>query len=78
IKEDVVDWFVDPTSVQKAQLLSQMGPSQSGKGTIKGVMQNHGDPNKHSIFGSTAQKNSDRQTSGGIAQSNRDTIREVG
>ncbi len=78
IKEDVVDWFVDPTSVQKAQLLSQMGPSQSGKGTIKGVMQNHGDPNKHSIFGSTAQKNSDRQEGGGIAQSNRDTVREVG
>lgn len=78
IKDDVVDWFVDPTSVQRAQLLSQMGPAPSGKGTIKGVMQNRGDPNKHNILGSTAQKNSDRQEMGGIAQSNRDTTRGVG
>ncbi len=78
IKDDVVDWFVDPQSVQRSQLLSQMGPKSSGKGGIKGVMQNHGSPYKHNILGSTAQTNSDRQEAGGIAQSNRDTTRSVG
>jgi len=78
IKDEVSDWFVDPESVQRAQLMSQMGPQSSGKGGIKGQIQNRGDPNRHNILGPTAQKNSDRQTSGGIAQSNRDTIREVG
>ncbi len=78
IKDDVVDWFVDPESVQRSQLMSQMGPKPSGKGGIKGVMQNHGNPYTRTILGPTAQTNSDRQEAGGIAQSNRDTVRSVG
>ena len=78
IDDEVADWFVDPQSVQRAQLLSQIGPQPGGKGGIKGVIQNRGDPNKHNILGPTAQRNSDRQETGGIAQGNRDSIRGVG
>ncbi len=78
IADEVADWFVDPESVQKAQLMSQIGPQSAGKGGIKGQLQNRGDPNQHNILGPTAQRNSDRQESGGIAQSNRDSTRGVG
>ena len=78
IADEVADWFVDPQSVQRAQLLSQIGPQPSGKAGIKGVMQNGGDPNKHNILGPTAQRNSDNQAGGGMAQQNFDSIRGVG
>lgn len=78
IADEVADWFVDPQSVQKAQLMSQIGPQPSGKAGIKGVMQNHGDPSNRTILGPTAQINSDRQETGGIAQQNFNSIRDTG
>jgi hypothetical protein len=78
IQDEVADWFVSPESVQKAKLLNEIGPKPAGKGGIAGILQNHGDPNKHNILGPTAQRNSDRHEMSGIAQSNRDSIRSVG
>ncbi|KKN64904.1 hypothetical protein LCGC14_0487380 [marine sediment metagenome] len=78
IEEEMADIFIDPEFQKKQMLISQSGPQSGGKGTIKGVMQNHGDPNKHTILGSTAQKNSDNQEAGGTAQQSFDSIRSVG
>lgn len=78
IDEEVSDWFIDPDFQQKQMLISQMGPQSGGKGTIKGIMQNKGDPGKHNILGPTAQTNSNNQEMAGTAQQNFDSIRGVG
>ena len=77
VGNEVSDWFVCPESIKRAQLMEQMGPQSAGKGSIAGAIQNNGNPMAHNILGPNAQRNSDRQETGGIAQSNRDSIRDV-
>ena len=78
IAEEMSDIFLDPEFQQKQMMIAGMGPQPGGKGTIKGVMQNRGDPGKHNILGPAAQRNSDNQAGGGAAQQNFDSIRGVG
>ena len=52
ILEEVQDWFVDPTFMQRIQLQMSMGPQPAGKATMnsKAVKQNEGSPMKSKML----------------------------
>ena len=51
ILEEVQDWFMDPTFMQRIQLQMQMGPQPAGKASLSpaGVQQNNGSPMNRKI-----------------------------
>jgi hypothetical protein len=60
ILEEVQDWFVDPTFMQRIQLQMQLGPQDQGKASAgpaskAGIMQNNGSPMNRKILGPTGE-----------------------
>ena len=52
ILEEVQDWFVDPTFMQRVQLQMQLGPQPAGKATMnpQGIRQNGGSPTARRVM----------------------------
>jgi len=53
ILDEVQDWFVDPTFMERIQLQMQMGPQDQGKAgtSSSGIQQNNGNPMSRKILG---------------------------
>jgi hypothetical protein len=57
ILDEVQDWFIDPTFMQRIQLQMQLAPQPAGKATMnpKAVKQNEGNPMARKILGPTGE-----------------------
>lgn len=69
IADAVQETFEDPTYEQRLNLMMQMGPQDSGKGSMGGVIQNKGFAGKRDIFTPRQEQNQMKQMGGAEAQS---------
>jgi hypothetical protein len=49
ILDEVQDWFMDPTFMQRVQLMMAMGPQPAGKASEEGTQQNKGSPTRRPV-----------------------------
>ncbi|KKM83218.1 hypothetical protein LCGC14_1311580, partial [marine sediment metagenome] len=70
ILDEVQDWFIDPTFMQRIQLQMQLGPQPAGKAKLsqEGNRQNNGSPMNTKVLGPGADMNKTFQESANEGQ----------
>lgn len=61
ILDEVQDWFVDPTFMQRIQIMMAMGPQPAGKASAAGTAQNQGSPTRRPVVSPATEMNQGAQ-----------------